>query len=54
MTSGYDIDSDNPTEGHIALINYALQNNKNIIIFIARPTFDFPNGDSNGRRPNNI
>ena len=42
MTSGYDIDSDNPTEGHSAWINYALQNNPNIIIFIAIPTFDFP------------
>ena len=51
MTSGYDIDSDNPTEGHSAWINYALQNNPNIIIFIAIPTFDFPNGESNGTRP---
>ena len=51
MTSGYDIDSDNPTEGHSAWINYALQNNPNIIIYIAIPTFDFPNGDSNGTRP---
>ena len=51
MTSGYDIDSDNPTEGHSAWINYALQKNPNIIIFIAIPTFDFPNGDSNGTRP---
>ena len=42
MTAGYDIDSDNPTEGHSAWINYALQNNPNIIIFIAIPTFDFP------------
>ena len=32
MTSGYDIDSDNPTEGHSAWINYALQNNPNIFI----------------------
>ena len=51
MTSGYDIDSDNPSEGHSAWINYALQNNPNIIIFIAIPTFDFPNGDSSGTRP---
>ena len=51
MTSGYDIDSDNPTEGHSAWISYALQNNPNIIIFIAIPTFDFPNGDPNGTRP---
>ena len=46
-----DIDSDNPTEGHSAWINYALQNNPNIIIFIAIGSFDFPNGDSNGTRP---
>lgn len=52
MTAGYDINSDNPTEGHSAWINYALQNNPNIIIFIAIPTFDFPNGDPNGTRPN--
>ena len=51
MTSGYDIGSDNPTEGHSAWINYALQNNPNIIIFIAIGSFDFPNGDSNGTRP---
>jgi hypothetical protein len=51
MTAGYDIDSDNPTEGHSAWINYALQNNPNIVIFIAIPTFDFPNGDPNGTRP---
>ena len=47
MTSGYDIDSDNPTEGHSAWIRYALQNNPNIIIFIAIGSLDFPNGDSN-------
>ena len=51
MTSGYDFDSDNPTEGHSAWIRYALQNNPNIIILIAIPTFDFPYGDSNGTRP---
>lgn len=51
MTSGYDIDSDNPTEGHSAWIQYALQNNPNIIIFIAIGSFDFPNGDSNSTRP---
>ena len=51
MTSGYDIGSDNPTEGHSAWINYALQKNPNIIIFIAIGSFDFPNGDSNGTRP---
>jgi len=51
MTSGYDIGSDNPTEGHSAWIRYALQNNPNIIIFIAIGSFDFPNGDSNGTRP---
>lgn len=51
MTSGFDIDSDNPTEGHSAWIRYALQNNPNIIIFIAIGSFDFPNGDSSGTRP---
>jgi len=51
MTSGYDIDSENPTEGHSAWIEYALQNNPNIIIFIAIGSFDFPNGDSNSTRP---
>ena len=51
MTSGYDIDSENPTEGHSAWIRYALQNNPNIIIFIAIGSFDFPNGDSNSTRP---
>ena len=51
MTSGYDIDSNNPTEGHSSWIQYALQNNPNIIIFIAIGSFDFPNGDSNGTRP---
>tara|TARA_B100001094_G_C17995331_1_gene702372 strand:- start:74 stop:961 length:888 start_codon:yes stop_codon:yes gene_type:complete len=51
MTSGYDFDSDNPTEGHSAWIQYALQNNPNIIIFIAIGSFDFPNGDSNSTRP---
>ena len=51
MTSGYDIDSDNPTEGHSAWINYALQNNPNIVIFVAIGSFDFPYGDSNGTRP---
>ena len=51
MTSGYDIDSENPTEGHSAWIQYALRNNPNIIIFIAIGSFDFPNGDSNSTRP---
>ena len=51
MTSGYDFDSENPTEGHSAWIQYALQNNPNIIIFIAIGSFDFPNGDSNSTRP---
>ena len=51
MTAGYDIDSENPTEGHSAWIRYALQKNPNVIIFIGIPPFDFPNGDSNGTRP---
>ena len=49
MTSGHD--SENPTEGHKAWIDYALQKNPNIIIFIGIPPFDFPNGDSNSTRP---
>ena len=43
MTAGHDFD--NPTdriEGHRAWINYALQNNPNIKIFIAIPQIDFP------------
>jgi hypothetical protein len=51
MTSGYDIGSDNPTKGHSAWINYALQNNPNIVVFVAIGSFDFPYGDSNGIRP---
>jgi hypothetical protein len=49
MTTGYD--SDNPTEGFKAWIEYALQSNPNITIFISLPPFDFPNGDPNGTRP---
>lgn len=51
MTSGYDIGLENPNEGHSAWIQYAIENNPNIIIFIAIGSFDFPNGDSNGTRP---
>ena len=43
MTAGHDFD--NPTdriEGHRAWINYALQSNPNITIFIAIPQIDFP------------
>ena len=40
MTSGHD--PDNPTEGHSAWIEYALQKNPNIIVFIAIPMIDFP------------
>ena len=39
------------SEGHSAWIRYALRDNPNIIIFIAIGSFDFPNGDSNGTRP---
>ena len=49
MTSGHD--SDNPIEGHRAWIEYALQNNPNITIFISLAPFDFPNGDPDGTRP---
>tara|TARA_B110000459_G_scaffold197173_1_gene240224 strand:- start:82 stop:930 length:849 start_codon:yes stop_codon:yes gene_type:complete len=43
MTAGHDFD--NPSdriEGHRAWINYALQSNPNITIFIAIPQIDFP------------
>ena len=50
MTSGSD--SENRTEGFKAWIEYALQNNPNVTIFISLAPFDFPNGDSNGTRPN--
>lgn len=49
MTSGHD--ADNPTEGHKAWIEYALQNNPEITIFISLAPFDFPEGDPNGDRP---
>ncbi len=49
MTSGHD--ANNPIEGHKAWIDYALQNNPNITIFISLPPFDFPEGDPNGTRP---
>ena len=40
MTAGHE--PEDSTEGHRAWINYALQNNPNIIIFIAIPQIDFP------------
>ena len=40
MTAGHE--PEDPTEGQRAWINYALQNNPNIIIFIAIPQIDFP------------
>ena len=40
MTAGNE--PDDRTEGHRAWINYALQNNPNITIFIAVPQIDFP------------
>jgi hypothetical protein len=40
MTAGYD--PENLTEGHRAWINYALQHNPDIKIFIAIPQIDFP------------
>jgi hypothetical protein len=50
MTSGSD--SDNRTEGFKAWIEYVLQNNPNVTIFISLAPFDFPNGDPNGTRAN--
>ena len=46
MTSGHN--SDDPIEGFKAWIEYALQNNPDITIFISLAPFDFPNGDPNG------
>ena len=40
MTAGHE--TENRTEGHRSWINYALQNNPNITIFIAIPQIDFP------------
>lgn len=40
MTAGHE--PENPSEGHRAWIEYALQNNPNITIFIAIPQIDFP------------
>ena len=40
MTAGNE--AEDRTEGHRAWINYALQNNPNITIFIAIPQIDFP------------
>jgi len=49
MTFGHD--SINRIEGHKAWIEYALQNNPDVTIFISLSPFDFPNGDPNGTRP---
>ena len=50
MTSGHD--SSNRIEGFKAWIEYALQNNQNVTIFISLAPFDFPNGDPESSRPN--
>jgi len=50
MTSGHE--PSNRIEGFKAWIEYAIQNNPNATIFISLAPFDFPNGDSNGSRPN--
>ena len=49
MTSGHD--SVNPIEGYRNWIEYALQNNPNITVFISIAPFDYPDGDPNGTRP---
>ncbi len=49
MTSGHNYD--NPIEGYKDWIEYALQNNPNMSIFISLAPFDFPNGDPKGTRP---
>lgn len=50
MTSGHN--SENRIEGHKNWIEYAIQNNPNITIFISISPLDFPAGDPNGTRPN--
>jgi hypothetical protein len=40
MTAGHD--SENPTEGHRAWIEYALHNNPEVTVFIAIPNIDYP------------
>ena len=43
MTSGHDLENpEDRVEGHRAWIDYALQNNPDISIFIAIPAIDFP------------
>ena len=49
MTSGHN--SYNPIEGYKDWIEYALQNNPNMNIFIPLAPFDFPNVDPNGNLP---
>ena len=49
MTSGHD--TVNRIEGFQFWIDYALQNNPNITIFISLAPFDYPAGDPNGTRP---
>jgi hypothetical protein len=49
MTSGHD--TFNRDEGFQFWIDYALQNNPNITIFISLAPFDYPAGDPNGTRP---
>ena len=53
MTSGASNDLDTPDilSGIRNWIQYAVDRNPNISIFLAAPTFDFPNGDSNSTRP---
>ena len=49
MTSGHD--TVNRIEGFQFWIDYALQNNPNITVFISLAPFDYPAGDPNGTRP---
>lgn len=53
MTSGAseDLDASDILSGIRNWIQYAINRNPNISIFLAAPTFDFPNGDSNSTRP---
>ncbi len=49
MTSGHD--PGDPLKGFREWIQYALQNNPDITIFISLPPFDFPYGDDASSRP---
>lgn len=49
MTAG--LLPENPTDGFRQWIEYALESNPDITIFLSIPPFDFPEGDTNSDRP---